>query len=97
MAVTSGFFRPPEEPRGAGRELADAASRAIENAMRCAPDQPGFHYVHGVALCRLDRFDEAIQSRRPCSRNEHCATFIDALEMDNHSPPISPPSLRLSR
>lgn len=40
------------------------ALREFEEAARCAPDHPSFHYGHGVALCRLDRFDEAIAAFR---------------------------------
>ncbi|WP_370631455.1 tetratricopeptide repeat protein [Methylosinus sp. Sm6] len=36
------------------------ALREFESAARRAPDQPSFHYAHGVALCQLDRFEEAI-------------------------------------
>ncbi|WP_316195718.1 MULTISPECIES: tetratricopeptide repeat protein [unclassified Bradyrhizobium] len=35
------------------------ALRAFNEAVRLAPDQPGFNYCKGVALCRFDRFDDA--------------------------------------
>ncbi|WP_420969880.1 tetratricopeptide repeat protein [Bradyrhizobium sp. B120] len=35
------------------------ALRAFNEAARLAPDQSGFNYCKGVALCRFDRFDDA--------------------------------------
>jgi predicted O-linked N-acetylglucosamine transferase (SPINDLY family) len=35
------------------------ALRAFHEAVRLAPDQPGFNYCRGVALCRFDRFEDA--------------------------------------
>uniref|UniRef100_UPI0018C87594 tetratricopeptide repeat protein n=1 Tax=Streptobacillus moniliformis TaxID=34105 RepID=UPI0018C87594 len=35
------------------------ALRAFNEAVRLAPDQSGFNYCKGVALCRFDRFDDA--------------------------------------
>jgi predicted O-linked N-acetylglucosamine transferase (SPINDLY family) len=40
------------------------AQRAFKEAVRLAPNQPGFNYVTGVALCRHDRFDEAVKAFR---------------------------------
>jgi predicted O-linked N-acetylglucosamine transferase (SPINDLY family) len=35
------------------------ALRAFSEAVRLAPDQPGFNYCLGVALCRFNSFDDA--------------------------------------
>ena len=40
------------------------ALQAFRDAVRLAPNQPGFNYCKGVALCRFDRFDEAIDAFR---------------------------------
>jgi len=38
------------------------ALREFEEAARRAPDQPNFHYAHGMALCHLKRFGDAIKA-----------------------------------
>ncbi|HEY0330287.1 MAG TPA: tetratricopeptide repeat protein [Rhodopseudomonas sp.] len=40
------------------------ALAAFREAVKLAPDQPGFHYALGAALCRFDRFDEAVVAFR---------------------------------
>ena len=45
------------------------ALQAFREAARLAPWQPGFNYCAGVALCRFDRFEEAIVAFRTELRN----------------------------
>jgi protein O-GlcNAc transferase len=67
--------QPPAQVRRAGKLHAAGveyarqnawrqALRAFHEAVRLAPDQPGFNYCEGVALCRFDRFEEALVAFR---------------------------------
>lgn len=40
------------------------AAQHFSEAVELAPGQPNLNYVKGVALCRLDRFDDAIEAFR---------------------------------